>query len=301
MSHRRHQKPGKNEESVSFDGILKGGWDVANMMLGLQGAARKFKQESGHSSRDFFKILESLDESGTILKKMDRKAIESLRPDQVSPFIDFYTSACITRLAKTGRADEIIQETNLAAFQNPMKGRQPPMFEDHPELIPLLTPIRDEYPYFSNLFLGAFQSRLENLLAKASLLPSSKIVGLKVDPQKGYFGDVEQIIDLKRRSDGVVKHISPRLMMDETRKAILDFLDLGFGPKKGDLFDNIANLTAAFVFMWLIATGIVDEIMDGLLTGRPVLRRVSEDGMVGYEATEYGYDIPASFLTDEEK
>ena len=300
LSHRKHRKTGKTDKTVRFTGMMNTGWEVANMMLNHQGAARIFGQKPGRSSRDFFEILEALDESGTILKRLDKKAIRSLKPDLVNSFIDYYTSACVTGMAKKANALKIIREINLAAFQDRINMALPPAAEDHPELIPVLTPIRAEYPYSSNFFLGAFQSRLEDILAKGSVLPPSKIEGIKGDIH-GHYGDVEQIIDLNRRTDKVMKLISPKRMMDETRRAIIDYLNLSSKPANQALFEDIADLITTFVFIWLIATGIVDELMDGLLTGRPLLREVSKDGMSGYVASEYGRDIPASLLAEEEE
>lgn len=301
MSHRKSKKSDEHNE-VKEHSFMEGliwnatGYTIARLQIG-----RDLIMRPHLPFQEFFSALKDMDETGSIIGKLDRNSLEKLAPEDRIPFLDFYTTTCITGLArKSGILDSLVR-AGIITFQNPEKPGGPPGMADHPSLASILTPIKHEYPYFCNQFLGILQSRLETTLKKERLLdpkwfrsmsPGDDSMPVRPPGDKAAF---------ERHIEKTRNFLTPRRIMSETRMAIIMYFDHEIKLENRILTRSFSNICLSHVFLWLLYLDLLEEITDDLLIGRPMLRRMMVDGLEEYVLTEEGRDALISTLTGEDK
>ena len=294
MSHRKHKRPVSNNRAEERSRIDDQNWKAAAIVLDLFQMSKDLAQHPDFSSWDFCKILESLDRSGSIFSHFDQKVIESIAPKDRIQFLKYYHPACVTSTAKELHILEVLQKYRLVAFQDPAKAGVPSSIIDHPKLGQLLAPIKSAYPYFSNIFMGALQSHLEEILSGASLLPPAAD-NFRIKSTSGPQS-------YKERIERTQKLLPARRLLTETRTAIEKYLNTVLLRMEPSLVEDVADIGSAIVFLWLMSIGNFDEMIDALLRGKPLLNKVPlAEGQYGYVMGEKRNGVHVSCLEDEKE
>jgi len=294
MSHRKHKNQVSNDRAEERARIDEKNWKAAAIILDLFQASKELSQRPDISSKEFCRMLEYLDNSRTIFSQFDPKALESIAPKDRLQFLKYYHPACVTGAAKKLHVLEVLEKYRLVAFRNPAKvGILSPII-NYPELEPVLPPIRTAYPYFSNIFMGALQSHLEEILANAHLLPTT------TDSPMGKSSDDQ--LQFKKRIERTLKLLPTRRLLTETRTAIEKYLNTVILHMEPSLVEDIADIGSAIVFLWLMAIGNFNEMIYALLRGKALLARVPlAEGQYGYIVGEKRTGVHVSCLEAEEE
>jgi len=299
MSHRRHKRTISDEQDEGLslaEGII---WKLTAYTLARLKTGEDRARQPNLSSRDFHEALKYMDESGSIIKRLDPNALESIAPDDLGRFLEFYAVACVTGMARKLKAVDTLVGYQMISFQNPGESQVSPALADCPRLSSVLAPIQCEYPFFCNLFLGILQSGLERTLGKERLLPSMK-VDRRSQREKGASGHLDGTqADIERRIALAKEFLTPKKLLAETRTAIIRYFEQEIKQGPRILIKALAEINVSHVFIWLINTRILDELIDDLVMGQPLLHRIFVDGQEDYIPTEEGRDTPISAITDE--
>ena len=143
--------------------------------------------------------------------------------------------------------------------------------------IPALLPVEGDIPYFNGLFLGILQTHMEAYMTVEALLPAT-------------IGDD---VETEERIKKAEKRLSAERLFGETLAATEHYLRLAYRGKDQAVVSVIASAGAPFVFLWLMSLGLLDDFVDGLLRGTPLLQRLNErdgDGNIVFMPTMEGED-----------
>jgi len=301
MAHRKRKAPAKDASSEKRLKLLALSVDIATTILNRQQEVLELTERPDFQFQPYYHLLEALDQSRTILPRLDRKVIESLKPDVHEAFIRYYTAACVTGMARRPDALKTMVDYGLVTFKPRKDPQTLALMESCPELTPILAPISDDYPYFPDLFLGMYQSRLETILDRADLLRYQ----LAKDPAKGASPTRRKpetaIMDDQERVLRASELLTPARVMNETREVLRHYLKATMYPKYHCLVDNIADISFIYMFMWLLSMGMFGEIIGGLLGGMPMLRKITRDDLKTYAPSESGTSAPFSLVEFEEE
>ena len=197
---------------------------------------------------DFYETLGSLDTALSVFHRLDRARVEAIECSRRPLFLSRYLSAAVTGMAREAGILRGLETTGLVRFREPgARAHEDGYLEDTPELAPVLC----EFPYFGSHFLGMLQQELEALIAAGG--PDSRAMG-GLDPEK---------------------------LFGATRGAIGAYFLKVSGGKDRETVDVLADAGCPFVFLWLCSIGLLDDMVNGLLDGKPLLRRAGGDGKEG--------------------
>jgi hypothetical protein len=237
---------------------------------------------------DFYAALESLDTTLSVFHRLDRAQVVAIECSRRPLILSRYLSAAVTGMAREAGILRGLETTGLVRFRGPgVGGREDGYLEDTPEL----APISCEIPYLGSLFLGMLQQELEALMAAAGLLrkpgatASSRGAALKREREDAAHGGPG------RRAIG---YLAPERLFDATRRAIGSYFLMVSGGKDRETVDVLAGAGCPFVFLWLCTIGLLDDMVDGLLDGEPLLRRTAgngRDGRDGFVPARGGPDM----------
>ena len=250
-------------------------WEFTASLLGMYLIADSFVFDPKVRASEFYETLESLDTALSVYHRLDRAQVEAIECSQRPLFLSRYLSAAVTGMARGAGILKRLETTGLVRFRKPGAcGQDDGYLEDTPELAPILC----EIPYLGGHFLGMLQQELEALMAAAGLLrkpgamASSRGVALNRERADAAHGGPG------RRAIG---YLAPERLFDATRRAIgIYFLKVS-GGKDRETVDVLADAGCPFVFLWLCTIGLLDDMVDGLLDGEPLLRRTAGDGRDG--------------------
>jgi len=291
MSHRKYKSPITENRADIRSKIDDNNWEAVSMVLDLFEVSRNLSQYPDLSPIDFCKHIESLDRSKFIFNQFDQSALESIAPKDRTQFLKYYHVACITGTARELNMLDILQKYRLAAFLHPAKAGERSSMINHPRLEPLLPPIRSAYPFFNNNFMGAIQTRLDDILSGAFILPHSSD-SLRIESATNPKSHLERI---KKAQD----LLTTRKLLTETRIAIEKYLDIMILNKEPSLAEDVSDMCSPIVFLWLMSIGNFDEMIDALLKGKPLLTKVPlANGQYGYEIGEKRKGVHVACLED---
>lgn len=252
------------------------------------------------SPHEFYEALEFMDETGSVIKRLDANVLESIAPEDMNQFLDGYAVVCITAMARKSNLIDTLVKFQLIAFQNPDEFGDMPAMADYPRLASVLAPIKGEYPYFCNHFLGILQSRLEKTLGNARFLPPKRAGDILTDDKGATAFPDGSKAAFERRINLAKNFLAPRKLMTETRTAMTSYFENELKQEHGIVIKAFADLSVPHVFLWLLFMDIMDEIIDDLLIGKPMFQRVIVDGQEDYIPTKEGRDTPLSAITGED-
>jgi len=266
----------------------RGDWEFTANLLGMYLIADSFAFDPKVRASDFYAMLESLDTTVSVFHRLDRTAVEAIECSRRPLFLSRYLSAAVTGMAREAGILRGLETTGLVRFREPgARAHEDGYLEDTPELAPVLC----EFPYFGSHFLGMLQQELEALMAAAGLLrkpgatASSRVAALNRERADAAHGGPG------RRAIG---YLAPERLFDATRRAIgAHFLNVS-GGKDRETGDVLADAGCPFVFLWLCTIGLLDDMVDGLLDGEPLLRRTAgngRDGRDGFVPARGGPDM----------
>jgi hypothetical protein len=301
MSHRKRQKHNKDDTSKRRMKMMTLSADIAGDILDKKEDTLQITQQPGFPFELYYHQLEFLDNSKTILPRLDKKAIESIKKEDHEAFLNYFATACISGMARRPQALEVMEKYGIVMLPAKKEDQDLTVLEEYPELLPILGPIHNEYPYFSHLFLGMFQSRLEGILDKAGLLPYDITnAPSKVEPSLS-----DQLAEMSDETMQQVLKASEllplRRLILETRNVLRKYLKMVLHSKDHILIDNIADISVTYVVLWLVCMGMFDEILAGLLGGKPVLHKISNDNADDYDIPKEGIDVGLLALKTEEE
>jgi len=252
-------------------------WEFTANLLGTYLLADSFAFNPKVRPSDFYETLESLDTALSVFHRLDRARVEAIEPSRRPLFLSRYLAAAVTGMARGAGILRGLETTGLVRFREPGTcSLDEGYLEDTPELAPVLS----ELPYFGSHFLGMLQQELEASLAGVGLVGTTRAAVRsreehssreRTDPAYGGPG---------RRAIG---SMAPERLFDATGRAIeAYFLKVSGGRDRGTV-NVLAEAGCPFVFLWLCTIGLLDDMVEGLLDGKPVLRRTVGGGKGGRE------------------
>lgn len=241
-------------------------WSFAAGLLELHEQVAVQAPDPTLTPSDFWDLLEKLDTISVVRSRLERSEVEKTQRSLWGPFLAQYTAACITGLARQVGVLDPLERSGLVIFPfagsvNPLRDIKPKTFQpdpdDYSDDMPALTPVARDIPFFSADFLGLFQSRLDWLIANKRLFPRPE----------GEITDITALIKMVHES------MKPARLFHETCTAIAQYLQLCHFKKDPARIDDIASTGAPFVFLWLTRLRLLDDIIDGLLLGSPIMKK----------------------------
>ncbi len=241
-------------------------WSFAAKLLDLHERMAAEACDPHTTASDFWNILEAVDTISVVRDRLDRSEVERTPRELWRPFLAQYTAACVTGLAGKVGALEPLERSGLVIFPfagsaNPLGSIQPETFKpeasEQSDDIPALVPVARDIPFFSADFLGLFQGRLDWLLANKRLFPMPR-------------HEIPDMTDLVKLAHEGVK---PVRLYQETREATSQYLRLCYEKKDKARIEDMASVGAPFVFLWLTRLRLLEDIIDGLLIGLPIMNK----------------------------
>jgi hypothetical protein len=300
MSHRKRVESPDDDEVIDHSPMENLIWDDTGMMIVRLLIGMEKITGPGRSIDDILSALNDMDETNTIIGQLDRSSLEKLGQDDWPPFLDFYANACITASARSSGVLDTLIKAQIIAFQNPKIPSVPPGMEDFPRLAPALAPIRHEYPYFCNLFLGLLQSRLTRTLKGNGLLSSKHFKAITSKVESATAQPPKNSKDFKRYIDKARSFLTGKKLMMETQTAIMTYSEQVLNLNNRLLTQSLSDLCLKPIFLWLVYQDLVDDLVTGILFGEPPLRRVVTNGKTDYVPAEECPDGRFSELHDED-
>jgi hypothetical protein len=240
----------------------RSGWARTSALLDAYRKAAERADDPGTAG--LLRILEGIDAASAVRGRLDRAAVEGTPRKLWGRFLAQYTAASVTAMAEKAGILTTLERSGLVIF--PFAGSPDPMgslrarapdASGESDDLPALVPLSRAIPFFSADYLGLLQGRLDWLIANKRLF---KRPGAE---------DPGSAASLNAAREGV----KPVRLYQETRKSLLDYLQLCEPEKDAARIGNTASKGAPFVFLWLSVLGLLDDLLDGLLQGAPVIRR----------------------------
>ena len=257
-------------------------WSFAAELLELHEQMAVHVSDSKLTPSDFWNVLETVDTISVVRNRLERSEVEKTPRSLWGPFLAQYTAACITGLARKVGVLDPLERSGLVIFPfagsgNPLRDIKPKTFkpdpDDNSDDLPALVPVARDIPFFSADFLGLFQSRLDWLIANKRLFPRPE-------------GEITDITTLMKMTHESMK---PARLYHETYTAIAQYLQLCQFKKDPARIDDIASTGAPFVFLWLTRLRLLDDIIDGLLLGSPIMKKPEDPKSVfGFQRADEG-------------
>ena len=246
-----------------------GKWPLASRILEMQRLAVKLSDDPNTKSSDIWNMLQSFDATSTVLNRLDRKEVEQTPRDMWELFLSLYIAACITAMARKAgvlipleRSSLVVLPENHFTKDNDGKRQKTtnPDVTGYTGIMRSLSPVESEIPDLNGAFLGMLQSDLKTELANSGLL--------------AVMDDNKKNTDKRIRE--ACNRFSAQRLFGITQKATQDYLRGVHKDKEPNLVDIIASNGTPYIFLWLKSMGLLDEIVDGLLRGKPLVRTTGE-------------------------
>jgi hypothetical protein len=246
-----------------------GNWPLASRILDMQRLAVKLSHDPNTKPSDLWTLLQSFDPTSTVRNRLDRKEVESTPRAMWELFLSLYIAACITAMARKIGVLITLERSGLVVlpenhFTKDNDGaRQKTSIPDvtgYTGIMRSLSPVESEIPDLNGAFLGMLQSRLKTELAKSGLL------ALTDDDKK----------NPDKRIREACNQFSGKRLFRITQKVTEKYLRGVHKDEEPDLVNIIVSNGTPYVFLWLKSTGLLDEIVDGLLRGKPLMRTTGE-------------------------
>jgi len=290
MSNRKSDKEKKHHPSALLKRETCPGpiskWPITSKLIYMYKLAVALSDDPETKPSDFWNVLESLDPASTIRNQLDRAEVENTPKDLWKLFLSRYVAACVTGMAREMGILVALERSGLVVFPDKynLKGNddarqtsRKPDGTGYTDLLPSFTPVERDIPYFNGAFLGFLQTRLQKELASRGLLPAAD------------GGE----LDLDDRITEAQKQLSVERLYGETQAATAQYLRQINMDRDPIIMDIIASTQTPFVFPWLLSLGLLDNLVDGLLRGAPLMRRTDKfdgDGNILFLPTEEGED-----------
>jgi len=257
-------------------------WSFAAELLAIHEQAAIRASDPKTALSDFWKILEEVDTISVVRDRLDRSEVERTPRELWATFLAQYAAACVTGMARKAGVLGPLERSGLVIFpfagsENPLRAIKPKTFTpddaEQSDDMPALVPVARDIPFFSADFLGLFQSRLDWLMANKRLFPR---------PERE-ITDITALVKMTHES------MTPERLYYETRTAIAQYLLLSQVEKDKARIEGMAYTAAPFVFLWLIRLKLLDDIIDGLLLGLPIMNRPDDPKAVfGFQRADEG-------------
>jgi hypothetical protein len=239
---------------------------------------------------DFYALIEHLDPTGKILSRIDKTAVNAVKPEERNYFFRCFNSAVVTQMAREVDLLQPLLKSGLVSFGH--DGHK----TGYTVGIPALEPISDELPGFSLLFLGFFQSCLKARFSEYGMIPMRHLNADSCSPSAVL---PERGIQPGEEPEGP---LDGEDLIALTQAAALLYFNTVMQVKDDDVAAKLAELNSIHIFLWLGAIGLLQDMADGLINGRPLLRKITEsNGEVHYIRAEDGPESPLFQIDDNIK
>jgi len=243
--------------------------DVVDFLRYMDDIVRAIKQ-ADVPPEEFITLLKDLDETGQTMRFLDAPKIPDLDPDARRELFRFFiTDVFITKMRIQRELDPLENYEVLKVTEEDRKG-------------PLE---KSSFPVFNRMFLGLMQTVITAHLntgkgvaeapgGEDDLFPDPALLDtLWTDEDKPVLG-----FNIDDLAEGLWAIIAPFDMLKLTSTAVMAYLTWR-DPKMGEdlMVEALAALTPP-VFILMACTEVLDTITRGLVTGRPLLRKVLDDG-----------------------
>jgi hypothetical protein len=299
MSHRKTNRNQLNGKAGLIEAASASAysWSFTQRILGTHVTALELSQNEDLGPDEFFKMLQTLDMSETQHSKLDREKITNIPNDVRDLFLRQYLSACVTGMAENQGILIPLENSAMVSFpkgaesQPAAVSKQPPLKpqdESYALVDPAIAPFEAQIPCFHGTFLGILQTRLQKLLTVKRLLPAN----------------IDNEIELDALMELATDKITEERMFGECRAATAEYFRLLFDDKEPAAITVISKIGAPFVFLWLMCSGLLDDMIACLLRGKPLMRAKDPAGplqYIAYEPTEFGNKIGLWKLDPEAK
>jgi hypothetical protein len=299
MSHRKTNKTQTRQNGAIDKSYANSGynWPFTQRILGTHLSAIEISQNSLLGLDEFFNLLVTMDLTETIHQKLDRAKIANIPVDVRDLFLRQYLSACITAMAGRQGALTPLKGSVLVSFPISDKGLQPgPVIYSRPRpddgsyisIDPALAPFDCQIPCFNGTYLGMLQTQFQKLLKAKRLYPA----------------DTDNEIEMDALLEIVFDKITEERMFTECRTAIAEYFRFLLGDKEPAGVLTASKIGAPFVFLWLMASGLLYDLIAGILRGKPLMQPMGPpdiSGVVGFEPTEHGNAVGLWRLDPEKK
>ena len=296
MSHKKgndeYKRPPRANRKDETSPSLIGSWEFTARLFDFHKNAVSFLNDPKVGPTDFWNMLETLDLALSIHHRLDRWDVETMPRSQWEHFLGRYIAACVTGMTRGPRFLEafalsgIVKLSNRGGLKGKSGQRQRTSGSNdaaHADFLPSLAPIEREIPYFNGAFIGILQTRLEEFLANEELLPSRKTIGAKTAER------------IKRAQ----KCIDAERLFDITRNAAEHYFRHVYRGKDPAVAGVLAKSGAPFIFLWLMSLGLLDDLVYGILCGKPLMKKMDgrdRDGNIVFLPTEEGKNAGFSRL-----
>lgn len=246
-----------------------GNWPLASRILDMQRLAVTLSDDPNTKPSDIWNMLQSFDVTSTVRNRLDRNEVERTPRALWERFLSLYIAACITAMARKTGVLIPLERSGLVVLpedhftENDEGARQKASIPDvtgHTGIVRSLSPVEGEIPDLNGAFLGMLQSRLKTELAKSGLLPVTD--------------------DDKKNPDKRIREASNRFsgqrLFGITRKATQDYLRGIHKDNEPNLADIVTSNGTPYIFLWLKSLKLLEDIVDGLLRGKPLMRTTGE-------------------------
>ena len=246
-----------------------GNWPLASRILDMQRLAVKLSDDPNTKPSDIWNMLPSFDPTSTVRNRLDQNEVERMPRARWELFFRLYISACITAMARRAGVLVELERSGLVVlpknhFTEDKAGKPQKMsgpdVTGYTGIVRSLSPVESELPDLNGAFLGLLQGRLKTELAKGRLLPATD--------------DDKKNPDERIRKAG--DQFGGQRLFGITQKATQAYLRGVHKDEEPDLVDIIASTGTPYIFLWLKSMGLIDDIVDGLLRGKPLMRTTGE-------------------------
>jgi len=282
--HKKHRTRPDNSSGDLAGAVLTAyNWSSVRRIVKAYDTGIEFSQNEHIGPDRFFKLLEDLDITDSLPAKLDRPRIAAIPPAYRDMFVRRYISACITQMADQLGWLDLFKTTAIVSLpesagragQNP-PAREPPKANEGPYafLDPATAPFEDRIPRFHGTFLGILQGRLERILTAKGLIMARPVADDELDLLMG------------RASN----KLPDERLFGECRTAATDYYSHVMGNNEPLVTPLLSRMSGPYMFLWLRSSGLLGDMVMGLLRGKPMMRTRTPDpsGKVAYEPTEFG-------------
>jgi len=299
MSHRKTTANHLSSKAESLESAAASAytWSFTRRILRTHVSALELSQNSLLGPDEFFKLLENIDLTESLHTKLDRDKIANIPINVRDQFLRQYLSACITGMAENQGVLVPLKGSALVSFPNPAQGQQtgtpvpaPPKPEDgsYISINPATAPFESQIPCFHGTFLGMLQTRLQKLLKTKGIYPT----------------DADNEVELDALMELAFDKITEERMFGECRAATTEYFRLLLGEKEPAAVTVVSKTGGPFVFLWLMSSGLLDDMIISLLGGTPLMQAKEPAGPYGnihFEPTDFGNKVGLWKLDPEAK
>jgi hypothetical protein len=244
--------------------------DVVDFLRYMDDIVRAIGQQD-IPPEEFITLLKDLDELGLTMKYLDVETAKGLGPDGRKELFKYFISDVFIKKMRVQRELDALEAFEVLKVQE-LENRGPLAMCD--------------YPLMSRMLLGLVQTVIAAHLLTArggtvespdsedDLMPDPALLdSLWAEEDKPVLGFTEE--DL---AEGLWNLISPFDMLKLTSTAVMAYLTWRDPRMAEDIMvEGLATLTPP-VFILMACTDALDALTRGLVTGRPLLRKVQDDG-----------------------